>query len=116
MLFERRGAHGLGFDVGGYVQRTDAGELQRVPFTPAEELSRRLDIGGARVLVADVGREEFQEVLAGLCSRISNDGRHRDCGSGQRRQNFSGRSAHALPIQSVNVEALYCGDMTESRC
>ena len=75
MLLNRRGGERLAFDIGGNVQRTDSGELQLIVLAPGEELRGRLHVSRARVLVADRGREEFEEVLAGLCPGVGNDAR-----------------------------------------
>jgi hypothetical protein len=49
-------------DIGRDVQRLDADELvDAVLLEPGEELRRGAVIGGARVLVADRGGEEFKE-------------------------------------------------------
>ena len=77
VLLDRRCRQGLGFDIGGDVQRPDRGELKVVLFTPAEELRSCLDIGRARVFVTDRGGEEFEEMLAGFVAGGSDDRRHR---------------------------------------
>ena len=76
MLLDGRGGERLAFDIGGDMQRPDGGELQLILLAPAEELRRRLHVSRTRVLVADRGREEFEEVLAGFVAGIGDDGRY----------------------------------------
>jgi hypothetical protein len=88
VLLDGRRGHRLGFDIGGDVQRPDCGELQIVFFAPAEELSGCLDIGCARVFVADGGGEEFEEMFAGFAAAGSDDCRHRKIRWKHGRDNF----------------------------
>jgi hypothetical protein len=73
VLFDRGSGERLAFDIGGYVERPYRPQLQLVRLAPAEELLRRLHVSRARVLVADGGCEEFEEVLAGFLAGIGND-------------------------------------------
>ena len=77
VLLDGRRGQRLGLDIGGDMQRPDRGELQTVFFTPAAELGNGLYIGRARILVADRGGEEFEEMLAGFVARSGDDRRHR---------------------------------------
>jgi hypothetical protein len=83
-----------------------------VSFTPVKKLRSRLDIGGACVLVADVGRKEFEKVLASLRTRTGDNSGHGQGTGGKGRENF--RGAHPLPVRSIDVESLDGRHMTES--
>jgi hypothetical protein len=92
MLLHRRLRHrGLElFDIGGDEQRLDADELvDAVLLEPGEEVAHGPVIGGARVLLADRGGEEFEEaarrMLAGGCDdRRDDDAASRYLGGGLR--------------------------------
>src|SRR5262249_40285883 len=66
------------------MQRPDCGEPEIVFFTPATELSNSLHVSRARVLVADRGGEEFEEVFGCLVALGGDNRRYRElrCGDG----------------------------------
>jgi hypothetical protein len=67
----------LAFDIGGDVQRPDGRQPEIMVLTPAAELGDGLNIGRARVFVADRrGGEEFEEILAGFVAGARDDGGH----------------------------------------
>ncbi len=57
-------------DIGGDVQRLHVGDRRDAgALAPGQELPRRLGVGAARVPVADVGGEEFEEARASASVR-----------------------------------------------
>ncbi len=72
--------------IGGDVHGLDVGELaDAVLLDPGEERAHGPVIGHARVLVADVGGEEFQEPARGVIAGIGDHGRHRERAAQRRR-------------------------------
>ena len=73
----RRGSRALQFlDVGRDVNALDVRELRHAfGREPIEKLRRRARIGPARVRVADVGGEEFEEALGSVVAEVGDDGR-----------------------------------------
>jgi hypothetical protein len=66
-------------------------DLQVPVIASVEELFHRARIGGARVAVADVGGEEFDEAAAAALATAADDGRERlQCGTDQGRRQRSG--------------------------
>src|ERR1035437_2886218 len=77
VLFDGRSGQRLGFDISGHMQRSDCVQPQAIFLTPAAKLRGGLDIGGARVFVADSGGKEFKEAFAGFVAGRGDDRRHR---------------------------------------
>jgi hypothetical protein len=98
VLLDGRRGHGLGFDIGGDVQRPDRGELKIVLFAPAEELRCSLNVSRACVFVSDDSGEEFEEMFAGLAAGGRDDGRHRKFGWKHGGGNFDAWLFHKLHI------------------
>ena len=65
-------------DVGGDVHGLDIGELaDPMLLDPGEEGARSPIIGHARVLIADLGGEEFEEPARSMITGIANRSRYR---------------------------------------
>jgi hypothetical protein len=73
--------------------------------TPAAELGDGLDVGRARVLVADRCGEEFQEMFAGFIAGGSDDCRDRKLRWPDGWDDFSSRLAHKLQKRVVEPES-----------
>ena len=68
-------------DIGRDVQRLDVDKLaQVVVLAPGEEPAYRMQVGDARVLVADGGGKEFEEAARRMVAGIGDDCRHDDVG------------------------------------
>ena len=75
MLLDGRRGGGVLLDVGGYHDGVELVQLQPLVLAPCEELTQGLAVGAARVPVANVGREEFEEPESGLLTGADNRGR-----------------------------------------
>jgi len=63
-------------DIGGDMHAFDGRKLRHAArVKPVEEFDRRARIGAARVRVANVGSEEFEEAIGGASSRTFFDNR-----------------------------------------
>ena len=93
LLDRRRGALAAELlDVGGDVQRLHVGDRGDAgAFAPGQEFPRRLRVGAARVPVADLGGEEFEEALARPAVGRRDEGRDRGVSRHDAR-----RAAHGL--------------------
>ena len=63
------------------MQRLDVGERTKLMMlAPGEEPTDGMQVGGAGVLVADCGGEEFQKASGRLVAGVGDDRRHDDPG------------------------------------
>ena len=88
LLDARRGELArAGLDPGGDVHRLDGGDRRHAGArAPGQEFLGGAGIGPARVRVADVGREEFEEAHRGALAGGGDERRHLALPCGQRHQ------------------------------
>jgi hypothetical protein len=70
------------FHPGRNVERPNGGERQPAIFAPGKKPAAGARIGSSRVIVVDVGGEEFDETPIGGVAEIGNQGRHHYRGVG----------------------------------
>jgi hypothetical protein len=90
-------------DVPGDVDRLDVLEGDSLGFAPAEELGHGLGVGGACVLVSDVGREELEEPLGGVVAEFGDDRRDGEAVGTRSVRDLGG---HAVGLHSRKSESI----------